>query len=159
MNYLRKVLILSVALAFTAVLASSASAQSLGALLEGSQEVPPNPSPAIGLGCFTYAPDGMVSYYVVYSGLLASETASHVHGPAPRGSNAEVLFPLPLGSSKIGSFGPITPAQLADFMSGLWYVNVHSTLYPFGEIRGQIDLSCTVPVDATTWGAIKALYR
>ncbi|MDB5871314.1 MAG: hypothetical protein JWQ07_756, partial [Ramlibacter sp.] len=32
----------------------------------------------------------------------------------------------------------VTPAQAADLMAGLWYVNIHSTQFPGGEIRGQL---------------------
>jgi hypothetical protein len=102
----------------------------------------------------------VLHYNVTYSDLLAAETGAHIHGPAPAGTNAGVIFPLPLGSPKVGTVGPLTASQITYLNGGLLYVNVHSVLYPGGEIRGQIVAgSCTVPVDDSTWGAIKALYR
>lgn len=35
----------------------------------------------------------------------------------------------------------LTDAQAADMMAGLWYVNIHTTRYPGGEIRGQLDVA------------------
>jgi hypothetical protein len=36
------------------------------------------------------------------------------------------------------------------------YINIHSTTFPGGEIRGQI--LATVPAEESSWGAIKELY-
>jgi hypothetical protein len=46
-------------------------------------------------------------------------------------------LPLPLGSPS-GLVAVLTQAQVNDLMAGLWYVNVHSTVFPAGEIRGQL---------------------
>jgi hypothetical protein len=53
--------------------------------------------------------------------------------------------------------GPLTPAQVADLMNGLSYINIHTSQFPGGEIRGQI-LPSTVAVDPGTWGQIKTLF-
>ena len=72
---------------------------------DGSQEVPPSGSPGTGQGCLTLNPNpsGTLSFEISFSGLLSPEVAAHIHGPAAAGSNAGVLFPLPLGSLKIGA--------------------------------------------------------
>jgi hypothetical protein len=94
--------------------------------------------------------------------LLSAETSAHIHGPALVGQNAGAIFPLPLGSPKVGAVGPLTPAQIADLSNGLWYVNIHTQGFPGGEIRGQILTgpgNCPpVSVEGTTWGRIKSLY-
>jgi hypothetical protein len=38
----------------------------------------------------------------------------------------------------------LTPIQVADIQSGLSYINIHTAIFPGGEIRGQI-----VPEPAT----------
>jgi hypothetical protein len=40
----------------------------------------------------------------------------------------------------MGTTGALTPQQVTDLFSGLHYVNVHSTVNPGGEIRGQVYL-------------------
>jgi hypothetical protein len=149
--------------AFALVLASVASAQSYRADIDGAQEAPPNGSSGTGLGCFSYdANTLMLNYEVTYSGLGSAEVAAHIHGPAPLGVNAAVIFPFALGPLKLGSFGPLTAAQLGDLNSGLLYVNIHSALIPGGEIRGQIlvnPIPCTVAVEEQTWSVIKTLYQ
>ena len=147
----------------TLFVAGSASAQSYMATLQGSQEVPPNTSPATGLGCFTYdAASALLSFEIAYSGLTAAEVGAHIHGPAPAGANAGVQFALPAGALKIGSVGPLTALQLADLNGGLYYVNIHSNAFPGGEIRGQILATqdpCTVAVEEQPWSLIKEFYR
>ena len=107
--------------------------------LEGSQETPPNGSPATGGGFVEFDTTTNTIYYnIAYSGLSSSETAAHIHGFSARGVASGVLSGLPPGSPKIGSvtFGP---AQQADILAGLSYFNIHTTNFPGGEIRGQID--------------------
>ena len=80
-----------------------------------------------------------------WSGLTAPATASHIHGPAAPGVNAPVLFPLAgMPAATAGAvpqqvFG-ITPAQVAQLFAGQFYFNVHTSIFPGGEIRGQITL-------------------
>jgi hypothetical protein len=130
--------------------------------LDGNQVVNPSGSTAAGFGCFVLNPDNTLDFQISYVGLLGVETGAHIHGPAPAGVNAGVQFPLPAGNPKIGTVGPLTAVQAADLVNGLYYVQIHTTLYPGGEIRGQIltsDDPCTVDAEETTWGAIKSLYR
>lgn len=112
----------------------------LSATLEGIQEVPPNASPAIGSATLTLdTAINQLCWNIVYSGLLATEVAAHFHGPAPPGVNAGVQIPLPVGSPKVGC-ATLTDTQEADVLAGLWYINIHTTLSPGGEIRGQVVL-------------------
>ena len=110
----------------------------LNAMLDAGQEVPANPSTAMGWGTFnidTVANE--LSYHIVFSGLLGVETSAHIHGAAPHGGNAGVFVGLPLGTPKIGSW-TYANNQEADILAGRTYVNIHSTAFPGGEIRGQI---------------------
>ncbi len=133
--------------------------------LQGSQEVPPNASPATGTAILIYdTVANTLTTNITFSGLLAGLTASHIHGPAAPGVNAGVLhgFPTtPLGSMS-GSYSDVwsglTATQVGYLNTGQLYVNLHTSLYPGGEIRGQI-LSDPTPTRPSTWGRIKALYR
>jgi hypothetical protein len=128
------------ALAAGVALASPAEAQfvNLTATLDGGQEVPPNTSPATGTGCFTLDQTALtLSYQIQFSGLTASQTDAHIHGFAPPGVSAPVLFPLPQGSPIAGTI-QVTQAQAAQIFDGQTYVNIHSASFPNGEIRGQI---------------------
>jgi hypothetical protein len=149
--------------ALAALFVSPASAQQyFQANLDGSQVVAPTTSPAVGFGCFTLNPDSTLDYQVSYVGLLSFETGAHIHGPAPAGVNAGVQFGLGLGTPKVGTVGPLTGPQIDDLMNGLYYVQIHTTLFPGGEIRGQILATgnpCTVATEETTWGTVKKLYE
>ena len=90
-----------------------------------------------GSGSFTLSGSDF-DYNILFSGMTGTETVSHVHGPAAPGSDAGVVFGLPLGSPKVGTQMALTAGQIADLQAGLWYVNIHSTLCAGGEIRGQI---------------------
>jgi hypothetical protein len=164
MYILRKFLVVIIAVAFATPVATPAATMVFHIAISGAQETPPNASTATGLGTITVDTSTLkVSYDISFSPLVGAETAAHFHGPAARGLPAGILYPLPVGSPIAGSVF-ISPTELADLLNGLWYVNIHSTVFPGGEIRGQIDCifgnDCgAVPVDPTTWGAIKALYR
>ncbi len=81
-----------------------------------------------------------------WTGLTAPATASHIHGPAGPGVNAPVLFPFSgvpaatSGSIPQQTFS-ITLTQIGYLESGLLYFNVHDSVYPGGEIRGQIHFA------------------
>ena len=84
------------------------------------------------------------------SGLI---TAAHIHD-GPAGVKAGVFIPfsgLPLG----GSFATFDNAPSAKLKAVLdnpsaYYVNVHSTTYPGGEIRGQLTCAPAEPISSPT---------
>jgi len=160
---MRALLLTLVTLAATAYAAVPASSQQyFYAILEGSQQVPPVNTAASGLGCFTLNGNNTLDYQVAYYNLSSPELYAHIHGPAPVGQNGLVVFQFAGGTPKIGTFGPLTATQVADLMAELYYVNIHTSKFPSGELRGQILVAnepCTVAVENTTWGAIKALYQ
>jgi hypothetical protein len=114
--------------------------------LTGSQEVPPVATPATGFGRVTL--DTVTSTFIVvesWSNLTSPAIASHIHGPAAPGVNAAILFPFDLGAGAGTTTGSIpeqsfaiTSAQIGELQAGLYYMNVHSTNFPGGEIRGQL---------------------
>jgi uncharacterized repeat protein (TIGR01451 family) len=123
--------------------------------LTGAQEVPPNNSPATGTATLLLSPDETTATVSLnFSGLTSAQTDAHIHGPAAVGTAAGILFPLPLG--QISDFRiSLTPAQAQDLKNGLWYINVHSSNFPTGEIRGQFQTSAaasTIQFAATQLG-------
>jgi aldose sugar dehydrogenase len=109
--------------------------------LTGAQETPPNNSTAIGRASLVLSPDEKTARVsLVFSGLSSGQTDAHIHGPAVPGVSAPPVFPLPLGQLSDFSI-TLTPAQVQDLKSGLFYVNVHSSNFPAGEIRGQFATS------------------
>lgn len=74
-----------------------------------------------------------------FSNLLAPETAAHIHRGAP-GVNGPVVIgapSFPLGSP-VHFETTITDALETDLLAGNLYLNVHTSLNPSGEIRGQL---------------------
>lgn len=110
------------------------------ATLSGTQEVPPNTSGGTGkaevqVDTSTYK----VKWRVTHSGLSGPATAGHIHGPAAPTANAGVVVPFTGDmNGTITGEGTLTPAQYADLAAGLYYVNLHTTRNPAGEIRGQL---------------------
>jgi hypothetical protein len=133
--------------------------------LSGLNEVGPNASPATGVAFIVY--DDVANTVTTngnFSGLLGQLTAGHFHGPAPVGVNAAVIHGfvgLPLGST-FGSWSDVwsglTSTQVTYLMTGQLYVNLHSNVFPGGEIRDQVRPDAT-PTNAVSWGRIKTLYR
>jgi trimeric autotransporter adhesin len=118
--------------------------------LGGDQEVPPVPTAAFGFASLEYDPGTMLFDLVLgVDGIALGQIMSaHIHA-GPRGSNGPVVIDLlALGSfvdakdglsilllDDVSIGGMVGEDQLRS--AGL-YVNVHSTAFPDGEIRGQI---------------------
>lgn len=109
--------------------------------LTGLQETPPNNSTATGRASLLLSPDEKTARVsLTFAGLSSGQTDAHIHGPALPGVSAPPIFPLPLG--QVNDFPiTLTPSQVQDLKNGLFYVNVHSSNFPAGEIRGQFASS------------------
>jgi hypothetical protein len=153
------------ALVLAALLASASvalAATGFQGTLSGANEVPPNGSPGTGTATVILNDAGTeIAYTISYTGLVGTVTASHIH-KAPIGTNGSVIigFSPPLGSTSgvFGGVAAVTPAQVADLLAGLYYVNIHTNVYPGGELRAQLEGAPT-PAGKSTWGRIKQLYR
>lgn len=150
--------------ALVSVSTASAFTWTINGLMDGLQESPPNASP--GFGSFTGTLDdvtGAITLTGSFSGLVAPATAAHIHGPALPGVNGPVILPLTVSNATAGTVtgnGVFTPTQVANLLSGLHYVNIHTGAFPGGEIRGQIT---AVPEPGTMaalgLGAVALLRR
>jgi CHRD domain len=111
--------------------------------LSGAQQVPPVTTAGTGMGNLTWDPSTrVVTWSVTYSGLASSVTMAHFHGPAPRGKNASIEIWLTKQGSPVASpitgEATLTPQQAKQFEAGDWYINVHTSDHPAGELRGQV---------------------
>jgi len=127
------------------------------AMLTGSQNVPPNREvTATGNATLVLnTAHTQATYHVEYEGLSTPEIYAHIHNATPA-QNGPIVFTLPPGSPKDGVWN-LTPTDATELIAGRLYVNIHSDQYLSGEIRGNL-MEMLLPVERTTWGAVKALY-
>ena len=85
----------------------------------------------------------LLSWNVSWSGLSGADFLAHFHGPALPSQNAGVQVGIGIPSPRIGN-AVLGAGQVNDLLAGLWYLNIHSTTFNGGEIRGQV-----VPEPAT----------
>jgi hypothetical protein len=120
--------------------------------LDGLQEVGPNASPGTGLAT-VFVDDLTGDFTLDYSfqDLIGTVTGAHFHA-GPAGANGAVFFWLTAGGAPVLSptlpvgvtsgsgsgTGTIPAPNLADFLAGNVYINIHTTSFTGGEIRGQV---------------------
>ena len=83
---------------------------------------------------------------VAFPGLGPNPPADVVHGLD--------LFHTAAGAvsgSFVGLLGPLSAGEEGDLLSSLWYINIHSTHEPLGEIRGQLVPVGVIPLPAAVW--------
>ncbi|MBA3601248.1 MAG: CHRD domain-containing protein, partial [Acidobacteria bacterium] len=82
-----------------------------------------------------------------FTGLSSPASAGHIHDTGPVGVNGPVRFSFTGVSGTSGTLGSftfaVTAAQVADLRAKRWYCNIHSMMFPGGEIRGQVKIVST----------------
>src|SRR5918996_2649222 len=129
------------------------SEQKFSAKLSGKDEVPPNESPSAGLAWVKIIGDKIA--YEVNVTDMDKVNAAHIHLAEP-GKNGPVVLTLFMGgpteqvNGTVGEAnvtasnfeGPMKGKQVSDLVTainnGTTYVNVHTTDFPNGEIRGEL---------------------
>ncbi len=106
------------------------------ATLNGTSEVPSNPSMATGTATLTFNTTTKI-FTINVNHNLAAPTGAHVHKGAV-GVNGGVEFPLTTASPITYTSPALTAQQEADLNANLYYVNLHTAAYPGGELRGQL---------------------
>lgn len=156
----RSVLLASLAVAGVAISCSGSkdptapvSLETYMANLTGAKERPtPNASTATGTGSFVFESSGEISYLVtVPSGtpLSALPSGLHIHAPADTGQSAGVIVGFngfaqaTSGVIAQGTIRGVSATVSLDSLkalvrSGRVYLNLHSTAFAGGEIRGQL---------------------
>ena len=142
-------LLLGATLVSTLVTPTQAATFNLTANIDGAQANAGagTGSPGTGFASMTFDTiTNLFSWNISWANLTAPVTVAHFHGPATPHQNAGVVVDFGaisgLTSPSIGST-IITDVQENDLLSNLWYINIHTTANPGGEIRGQVTV---VPV-------------
>ncbi len=177
------------AILLLAVGPASAATVTYRAALTGAAEVPPNPSPGTGAVTVDIVDGLVMTVSVSFADLLGPSTVAHIHN-APAGVNGPVMTTTPsfpgfpagvtsgvyAGSFDLMAAGSWNPAFLntypdidsarlaflAALADGSAYFNLHSTVYPGGELRGQlapIPLPATALLMLAAFGLLGALRR
>lgn len=121
------------------------------ATLAGGNEVPARATAATGSAGFTL--DGDTVFFAIEVRQIEAVTASHIHSGAA-GVNGPVRVDLFLGPVTDTVDGQLVEGRftagdvrgvtfdvlLEQMRAGAAYVNVHTTRYPGGEVRGQTEL-------------------
>lgn len=126
--------------------------------LDGDNEIPPTDTHATGQAIVSINNDETEIRYKLIVANIENITASHLH-VAPKGTNGGVVAFLfsntenqPAGmyngilaegtittENVIGNIEGDLDALIAAIREGNVYVNVHTTMVPSGEIRGQLE--------------------
>jgi hypothetical protein len=120
--------------------------------LNGANERPPRPTSGTGRATFT-VDGGLATYEVTVSGLSGAATVAHVIIGGEQTPAGQIVVALDVraqsGTIATGTIDlgrPVTynnstisgDSLRSLFERGTAYVNVYSTTYPSGEVRGQI---------------------
>jgi hypothetical protein len=146
-----KILIAVVALmlaAMTAPAFADDGGVKLSATLTGAAEVPgPGDPDASGTAALRLnAGQGEVCFQLAWSNIDGTVTASHIH-VGPSGVAGPIVVPLFVGASFSGTgsaSGCVTDVD-RDLIVAIiqdpagYYVNIHSSVFPAGAIRGQLS--------------------
>jgi hypothetical protein len=112
-------------------------------VLTGRQEVPPADLEGHGFAAVTLSADRTrVCYLIVAVDIKSTATLAHIH-KGVTGTNGPVVVPLtpPVDGSSAGcvKIDAALGTDIADH-PGEYYVNVHTSDFPGGAIRGQLHL-------------------
>jgi CHRD domain-containing protein/ferritin-like protein len=112
---------------------------SFAAQMNGASEVPAVNTAATGTSTFDLSQDQtLLSYSVQATGLSSPAIAMHLHRGAV-GVPGDIVYTLntPVNGTAVGAT-PLNPADLNTLLTGGFYINIHTSNYPGGEIRGQV---------------------
>ena len=155
-----------VALALTGATALAGGDGTFSATLGGFQEIPAISTDGHGTFSATLESDGL-HYTLSYWGLSGPAAVAHIHlgrihtaggvsaflcgadggDPCPSGASGKVsISGVVSAEDVVGPTGQgIDPGEIDEILAAMGanaaYVNVHTALYPSGEIRGQVKES------------------
>lgn len=109
--------------------------------LESANEVPPAASSASGTAWLTLNQgQGEVCVTIESGGFEGDVIAGHIH-VAPEGVNGPVVVNLGVNSANYSACVEADRELIKDIRQNPadYYINVHSTVFPGGEVRGQLS--------------------
>jgi hypothetical protein len=107
------------------------------ATLSGMSEVPSNTSSGTGTATLTFN-SSTKKFTLTATHSIATPTLGHIHKGAAGANGAPVFGFTNLASPITYTSATLDAVQEADLFSNLYYVNIHSSAFPGGEIRGQL---------------------
>ena len=138
-RFVKAAILSATAAAWLPIAIAQAETVTLKADLKGSNELPPNSSPASGTAEATLdASSKLLTYTITYKDLTGPALGAHFHGPVEAGKNAGIVLPFKTVQSPIQGSATLTDEQAADLLAGKWYANIHTAANPGGELRGQM---------------------
>ena len=112
----------------------------------GSQEIPSNTATGTATLTGTYNKStNSLSYTINWTGLTNNLTAAHFHGPASATETANPMVDITIGTNGLSGSATatvtVTDAFETALLDGKIYYNLHTPLYPNGEVRSQVTAS------------------
>jgi hypothetical protein len=140
---MRKIVSFAVVAALAIFMAAPALAggRPLSTTLEPSNEVPPAASDASGWARVTLNQGlGEVCVEIEAGGFEGDVLMGHIH-QAPEGVNGPIVVNLGVNSADYSACVPADADLIKDIRQdpSAFYINVHTTAFPGGEIRGQLS--------------------
>jgi len=109
--------------------------------LSSDEQSAPTTSPGLGMAEFVLdRPTQRLDWTITFDNLTSNAVGAHIHGPQTPGGNAGVIFDLAPNGIKSPLVGSVVlnDGELEYLLTGRLYVNIHTTEYPAGELRGQV---------------------
>src|SRR5258706_12211291 len=142
-----------IALTIISLTTSVAFGQTLGAVLTGSQETPPTSTAGFGNATVTFdSTRANITVTITVANLGSPISAFHIH-ENPAGVPGNVVINLiGLGGVFVNGTMTVTVPVAADVALRMvqnpanFYVNVHTTAFPSGAVRGQLAFVSGGPI-------------
>jgi hypothetical protein len=132
------------ATAFAGQVSAKSMSMSYTAKLNGMNETPMGAKHGSGTAKITLnASAGTVCYNITVMGIKLPAVAAHIHA-GKMGKNGPIAVPFPTAPGKTGHAMGCVKNVRAALIKGMenhptsYYVNVHTTDYPGGAVRGQL---------------------
>lgn len=108
--------------------------------LTSNQETPSLTTKAKGTATLTLnTADNVGTLNLTFQDLTGKHESTNIHGPAFRNVSASPIIGLPLG--QLNNFKiNFTPDQVKYLKEGKLYINIYTSYYTSGQIRGQLEM-------------------